>query len=97
VDSPLHSNVNTNHDNPVTESQGFDSHRDHDLTKTIYVSMQNPLGEKPRYNFVPKKSLEEVVDVLKERVSPAPSIEPTQGLIDEPTIKKNHKKKKQDN
>jgi hypothetical protein len=97
VDSPLHSNVNPNPDNPVTESQGFDSHRDRELTEPIYVAMQNPLGKKPRYNFVPKKSLEEVVDVLKERVSPTPAIEPTQGLIDKPTVKKNRKKKKQDN
>jgi hypothetical protein len=59
--------------------------------------MQNPLGKKPRYNFVPKKSLEEVVDVLKERVSPAPAIELTQGLNDKPTVKKNRKKKKQGN
>jgi hypothetical protein len=59
--------------------------------------MQDPLGKKHRYNFLPKKSLEEVVDVLKERVSPTPAIEPTQGLIDEPNVNTNPKKKKQDN
>jgi hypothetical protein len=59
--------------------------------------MQNPLGKEPRYNFVPKKSLEEVIDVLKERVSPAPTVEPTQGFINKSTVKKNHKKKKQGN
>jgi hypothetical protein len=37
------------------------------------------------------------VDVLKERVSPAPAIEPTQGLHDKPIVKKNCKKKKQGN
>jgi hypothetical protein len=37
------------------------------------------------------------VDVLKERVSPAPAIETAQGLIEEPTIKKKCKKKKHDN
>jgi hypothetical protein len=59
------------------------------------LSMQNPLGKKPQYNFVPKKSLEEVVDVLKERVYPSPTIDLTQGLHDKPTVKKNRKKKKQ--
>jgi hypothetical protein len=94
---PLHSNINPNPCNPMTESQGVDSHRDRELIEPISVAMQNPLGKKPRYNFVPKKSLEEVVDVLKERVSPAPAIEPTQGLHDKPTVKKNRKKKKQGN
>jgi hypothetical protein len=46
---------------------------------------------------VPRKSLEEVIDVLKERVSPAPTIEPNQGFSDKPTVKKNRKKKKQGN
>ena len=97
MNSPLHSNINPNPCNPMTEIQGVDSHRDHELTEPIYVAMQNPLGQKPRYNFVPKKSLEEVVDVLKERVSPSPAIELTQGLYEKPTVKKNHKKNKQGN
>jgi hypothetical protein len=78
----------------MTEIQGVNSHRDRELTEPIYVSMQNPLGKKPRYNFVPKKSLEEVVDVLKERVYLGPTIEPTQGFHDKPIVKKHHKKKK---
>jgi hypothetical protein len=81
----------------MTKSQGVDSHRDRELTEPNSVAMQNPLGKKPRCNFVPRKSLEEVVDVLKERVSHAPSIELTQGLNDKPTVKKNRKKKKQGN
>jgi hypothetical protein len=97
VNSPLHSNINPNPCNPMTESQGVDLHRDHELTEPIYVAMQNPLGQKPRYNFVPKKSLEEVVDVLKERVSHDPTIESTQGLHDKSTVKKNRKKKKHGN
>jgi hypothetical protein len=46
---------------------------------------------------VPKKSLEEVIDVLKERVYPTPTIELNQGFSDKPILKKNRKKKKQGN
>jgi hypothetical protein len=74
--SPLHSNVNPNPNNLVTESQCVNSHNECDLTNPNSVAMQNHLGIKTRYNFVPKKSLEEVVDVLKERVSPAPAFDP---------------------
>jgi hypothetical protein len=65
VNSPL--NVNPNSDNPVTESQGFDSHNDCEINEPISVALQTPLGKKPRCIFTPRKSLEEVVDVLKER------------------------------
>jgi hypothetical protein len=46
------------------------------------------LGKKPRYDFVPRKSLEEVIDVLKERVSPAPTVEPTQGFLTNQLLRK---------
>jgi hypothetical protein len=52
---------------------------------------------KPRYNFAPRKSLEEVVDVLKENVSHAPTVEPIPDIVHKPTVKKNPKKKKQGN
>jgi hypothetical protein len=97
VNSPLHSNINPYPCNPMTKIQCVDSHKYCELTKPISVAMQNPLGKKPRYNFVPRKLLEEVVDVLKERVSPAPTIETTQGFHEKPIVKKNHKKKKQGN
>jgi hypothetical protein len=80
VDLPLHSNLNPNPCNPMTESQGVDSHRDRELTEPNYVAMQTPLGEKPQYYFTSRKSLEEVVDVLKEKASPAPAIESNQGF-----------------
>jgi hypothetical protein len=95
VNSPL--NVNPNSDNPVTESQGFDSHNDCEINEPISVALQTPLGKKPRCIFTPRKSLEEVVDVLKEKVSPTPAIELNQGFSDKPTAKKNRKRKKQDN
>jgi hypothetical protein len=92
VNSPL--NVNPNSDNPVTQSQDFDSHNDCEINELVYVPMQTPLGKKPRCIFSPRKSLEQVVDVLKERISPTPAIEPNQGFSDKPTIKKNRKSKK---
>jgi hypothetical protein len=89
--------MNPNPCNPTTRNQSVDPHEDHVSTKPNSVAMQNPLGEKPRYNFVPRKSLEEVIDVLKERVSPAPTVEPTQGFINKSIVRKNRKKKKQGN
>jgi hypothetical protein len=73
----------------MTENLGVDSHRDHALTETNFVAMQNPLGKKPRYNFMPRKSLEEVIDVLKERVYVVPTIEPTQGFFNKSIVKTN--------
>jgi hypothetical protein len=46
--------------------------------------------------FFTQKMLEQVVDVLKERISPTPAIEPNQGFSDKPTVKKNRKSKKQE-
>jgi hypothetical protein len=97
MDSPLHSNSNPNPCNPMTKIQGVNSHRYHELTEPNSVAMQNLLGKKPRYNFIPRKSLEEVIDVLKKRVSYAPTIESNQGFIDKPTVKKIRKKKKHGN
>jgi hypothetical protein len=50
-------------------------------TERNFVAIQNPLGKNPRYDFVPRKSLEEVIDVLKDRVSLTPTVEPTQGFF----------------
>jgi hypothetical protein len=97
MNSPLHSNINPNPCDPMTEIQCFNSHNDCELIEPNYVSMQNPLSKKPQYNFVPRKLLEEVVDVLKERVSPTPAIDPTRGFHEKPTVKKNCRKKKHGN
>jgi hypothetical protein len=78
----------------VTRSQGFNSHNDCEINESMYVSLQTPMGKKPRCIFFPRKSLEQVVDVLKERISPTPAIEPNQRFSDKPTIKKNRKSKK---
>jgi hypothetical protein len=46
---------------------------------------------------MPRKSLEEVIDVLKDRVSSAPTVESTQGVLKKSIVKKNHKHKEQSN
>jgi hypothetical protein len=89
VESPLIFNTNPSPCNPTTKNQGVDPHEDHATTERNFVVIQNPLGKKPRYDFVPRKSLEEVIDVLKERVSPAPTVEPTQGFFNKSIVKKN--------
>jgi hypothetical protein len=94
MNSPI--NVNPISDNPVTESQGFDSHNDCEIIEPIYVPMQTPIGKKPRCVFFPRKSLEQVVDVLKERIYPTHAIESNQGFSDKPTVKKNRNSKKQE-
>jgi hypothetical protein len=63
------------------------------LINQIMLLCKPPLGKKPRCIFTPKKSLEEVVDVLKGKVSPALAIELNQGFSDKPTVKKNRKRK----
>jgi hypothetical protein len=76
VEPPMHLNMNPSPCNPTTENQSVDPHGDHVSIEPNSVAMQNPLGKEPRYNFMPRKLLEEVIDVLKERVSPAPTIDP---------------------
>jgi hypothetical protein len=55
--------------------------------------MESLLGKKPWYDFVPRKSLEEVIDVLKERFYPVATVDMTQGVLNRSTVKKNHKHK----
>jgi hypothetical protein len=61
----------------------------------VSVALQNSMGKKPRCIFSPRKSLEQVMDVLKERISPTLAFEPNQGHSDKPTVKKIRKGKKQ--
>ena len=51
------------------------------------------MGKKTQYDFMYKKSLEGVIDVLKDRVSSTPTIEPTQGVMNKSIVKKNRKHK----
>jgi hypothetical protein len=97
VSSPLHLNVSLNPHNLMTEGQGFDSHNECELNEPNFVALQTPLGKNPRCIFTPRKSLENVVDVLKEKVYPTPAIELNQGFSEKPIAKKNRKSKKHDN
>jgi hypothetical protein len=94
VNSPL--NVNPNSDNPVTESQGFDSPNGCEINESMSVSLQTPMVKKSRCIFSPRKSLEQVVDELKGKVSPILANKPNQGHSDKPTVKKIRKGKKQE-
>jgi hypothetical protein len=46
---------------------------------------------------VPRKSLEEVIDVLKDRVSSTPTVEPTHGVMNKSIVNKKLKHKGQSN
>jgi len=63
VNSPL--NVNPNYDNTMTKSQGFDLPNEFEINEPYFVALQTPLVKKPRCIFLPRKSLEQVVDVWK--------------------------------
>jgi hypothetical protein len=93
VNSPL--NVNPNSDNPVIESQGFDSPNCCEINEPIFSSLQTPLGKKPRCICFPRKSLEQLVDELKGKVSPVITNKLNQDHSDKPTVKKIRKGKKQ--
>jgi hypothetical protein len=93
VNSPL--NVNPISDNLVTESPGFNSHIDCEVNESMSVALQTPMVKTSRCIFSPRKSLEQVVDELKGKVSPVLANKPNQGHSDEPTVKKIRKGKKQ--
>jgi hypothetical protein len=97
VKSPLLFDTNPSPCNPTIENQSVDPHGDHATTERNSVAMKKPLGKKPRYNFMPRKLLEGVIDVLKERVSPSPTFEPNQGFFNKPIVNKNRKQKKHGN
>jgi hypothetical protein len=81
----------------MTQSQDFDSHNDCEINEPVSFALQTTLGKKPRCICAPRKSLEEVVDVLKEKVSSDPVNEPNKGFNDKPVVKKIRKRKKYDN
>jgi hypothetical protein len=91
VESPLHLNKNPSpcRSNPTIENLCVDPQEDHATTDQTSVAIQNPLGKKPRCDFMPRKSLEEVLDVLKDRVSTVPIHEPTQVVLNKSIVKKN--------
>jgi hypothetical protein len=86
--------MNPNYDNPMTESQGFDSPSDCENNEPISVALQNPLGKKPQCIFSPRKLLELVVDELKGKVSLVLANKLNQDHSDKPTVKKIRKGKK---
>jgi hypothetical protein len=92
VNSPL--NVNPIFDSPVTESQGFNSPDGCEINESVSIALQTPMVKKSRCIFSPRKSLEQVVDELKGKVSPVLSNEPNQNHSDKPTVKKFRKGKK---
>jgi hypothetical protein len=91
--SPL--NVNPSSDDHVTESQGFNSPNGCEINESVFVALQTPMVKKSRCIFSPRKSLEQVVDELKGRISPVLANEPNQNHSNKPTVKKIRKGKKQ--
>jgi hypothetical protein len=97
VESALLFNKNSSPCKPTTKKQGVDPHKYHATIELNFVAIQNPLGKNPRYDFMPRKLLEEVIDVLKDRVSSALIVESTQGVLNKLIVKKNCKHKGQSN
>jgi hypothetical protein len=58
--------------------------------------LQNPAKvKKPRCNFIPRKSLEEVLDDVKDKILTVPNLEPIWVDSNEMNIKKLGRQKKQ--
>ena len=87
---PLHLNENPSpyRSNPTIENLCVDPQEDHATTDQTYVVIRNPLDKKPRCDFVPIKSLEEVLDVLKDRFPVVPIHEPTHVVLNKSFVKK---------
>jgi hypothetical protein len=68
--------VNPNLDIPGTESQGFNSPDGCEINEFVYVVLQTTMVMKSRCILSPRKSLEQVVEELKGKVSPILSSEP---------------------
>jgi len=64
-------------------------------TDQTFVAIWDPLGKNPRCDFMPRKSLEEVLYILKDRVSSIPTVEPIRVVPNKSVIKKNHRHKEQ--
>jgi hypothetical protein len=99
VESPLHINKNPILCifNPAIKNPCVDSQEDHATIDRTSVAIQNPLGKNPRCDFMPRKSLEEVLDVLKDRVPFVPTVEPIGVVPNELVIKKNRRHKEHSN
>jgi hypothetical protein len=58
------------------------------ITKTPVIFHKSSKGKKPRHDFIPKKSLEDVLDDMKDKVLVVPSPEPVMVDLNEVKIKK---------
>jgi hypothetical protein len=63
------------------------------ITKIPVVLHRSSKGKKPRHDFIPKKSLEDVLDDLKEKVFVVPSPEPVLVDLNEVEIMKHGRRK----
>jgi hypothetical protein len=99
IESPLHLNENPSpcQSNPTIENLCVNLQEDHATTDQTSVAIRKPSGKKPRCDFMPRKSLEEVLDVLKDKIPTVPIHEPTQVVLNKSIVKKNGRHKKQSN
>jgi hypothetical protein len=98
TDLPLHINEFPSpcRSNPSMENLHVNLQESHVSIVETPVVLQNPSkGNKPRCDFIPKKSLEEVLDDLKDKILTVPNPEPIQFDSNEIDIKKQGRRKKQ--
>jgi hypothetical protein len=69
-------NVSPSFDSPMTETQGFIALDRCEINESVSIALQNPMVKKPNCIFSSRKSLEQVVDELKGKVSPILANEP---------------------
>jgi hypothetical protein len=65
------------------------------IDQTPVVIQKPSKGKKPKHDFIPRKYLEEVLDDLKDKILTVPNPEPIQIDLNEPTVKKKGRHKKQ--
>jgi hypothetical protein len=65
------------------------------IYQTPVFIQKPPKGKKLRCDFVPKKYLEEVLDYQKDKILTIPNHDPIQVDLNEPTVKKKGRHKKQ--
>jgi hypothetical protein len=86
--------VNPNSDRPVTESQVVNSIDGPEFIESVSVVDETPMDKELPCRFSPGRSLEQVIDELKEKDPPVPMNDSSLNINDKPVVKNFRKGKK---